>query len=40
MINISGVSRTFTGRSGTVEALRDIYLEVASAVIDYFARSA
>jgi NitT/TauT family transport system ATP-binding protein len=29
MINISGVSRTFTGRSGTVEALRDIYLEVA-----------
>jgi NitT/TauT family transport system ATP-binding protein len=29
MINISGVSRTFTGRSGTVEALRDIHLDVA-----------
>jgi NitT/TauT family transport system ATP-binding protein len=29
MISISGVSRTFTGRSGTVEALRDIHLDVA-----------
>ena len=29
MIRLSGVSRTFTGRSGTVEALRDIELEVA-----------
>jgi NitT/TauT family transport system ATP-binding protein len=29
MIHLSGVSRTFTGRSGTVEALRDIYLDVA-----------
>lgn len=28
MISLTGVSRTFTGRSGTVEALRDIYLEV------------
>ncbi|GAA0515290.1 ABC transporter ATP-binding protein [Paractinoplanes deccanensis] len=29
MIRIEGVSRTFTGRSGTVEALRDVSLEVA-----------
>jgi NitT/TauT family transport system ATP-binding protein len=29
MIKISEVSRTFTGRSGTVEALRDVSLEVA-----------
>ena len=29
MIRLSGVSRTFTGRSGTVEALRGIDLEVA-----------
>ncbi|WP_127499760.1 ABC transporter ATP-binding protein [Actinoplanes solisilvae] len=29
MIKIDGVSRTFTGRSGTVEALRDVSLEVA-----------
>jgi NitT/TauT family transport system ATP-binding protein len=29
MITVSGVSRTFTGRSGTVEALRDIHLDVA-----------
>ncbi|WDZ85315.1 ABC transporter ATP-binding protein [Micromonospora cathayae] len=29
MIRLSGVSRTFTGRSGQVEALRDINLEVA-----------
>ena len=28
MISLTGVSRTFTGRSGTVEALRDIDLEV------------
>ena len=29
MIRLSGVSRTFTGRSGTVEALREIDLDVA-----------
>ena len=29
MIRLSGVSRTFSGRSGTVEALRDIEVEVA-----------
>ncbi|MBO4204722.1 ABC transporter ATP-binding protein [Micromonospora echinofusca] len=29
MIRLSGVSRTFTGRSGTVEALRGIDLDVA-----------
>nr|WP_296075089.1 ABC transporter ATP-binding protein [uncultured Actinoplanes sp.] len=29
MIKLSGVSRTFTGRSGTVEALRDVSLDVA-----------
>jgi NitT/TauT family transport system ATP-binding protein len=29
MIRLAGVSRTFTGRSGTVEALRGIDLEVA-----------
>jgi NitT/TauT family transport system ATP-binding protein len=29
MIRLNAVSRTFTGRSGTVEALRDIDLEVA-----------
>src|SRR3954451_4754259 len=29
MISLTGVSRTFTGRSGTVEALRGIDLEVA-----------
>ncbi|MEV4892175.1 ABC transporter ATP-binding protein [Nonomuraea sp. NPDC055795] len=29
MIRLAGVSRTFTGRSGTVEALREIDLEVA-----------
>jgi NitT/TauT family transport system ATP-binding protein len=29
MIRLTGVSRTFTGRSGTVEALRGIDLEVA-----------
>ena len=29
MIRLSGVSRSFAGRSGSVEALRDIYLEVA-----------
>lgn len=29
MIELSGVSRTFTGRSGSVEALRDINLTVA-----------
>ena len=29
MISISGVSRTFTGRHGTLEALRDINLDVA-----------
>lgn len=29
MIKVSEVSRTFTGRSGTVEALRDVSLEVA-----------
>jgi len=29
VIRLSGVSRTFTGRSGTVEALRDVSLEVA-----------
>ena len=28
MIRLSGVSRTFTGRSGTVEALREIELDV------------
>lgn len=28
MIRLSGVSRSFAGRSGTVEALRDIHLEV------------
>ncbi|RZU51986.1 NitT/TauT family transport system ATP-binding protein [Krasilnikovia cinnamomea] len=28
MISFSGVSRSFTSRSGTVEALREIYLEV------------
>ncbi|GGQ66391.1 ABC transporter ATP-binding protein [Couchioplanes azureus] len=31
MIRLSGVSRTFTGRSGTVEALSGIDLEVAEA---------
>ncbi len=29
MIRVNQVSRTFTGRSGTVEALRDVSLEVA-----------
>jgi NitT/TauT family transport system ATP-binding protein len=29
MIHLTGVSRTFAGRSGTVEALRDIDLDVA-----------
>ena len=29
MIRVSGVSRTFAGRSGTVEALREIELDVA-----------
>ncbi|MFX0591619.1 ABC transporter ATP-binding protein [Melissospora conviva] len=29
MIRLSGVSRTFTGRHGTLEALRDINLDVA-----------
>src|SRR5258705_2599351 len=29
MIRLAGVSRTFTGRSGTVEALRGIDLDVA-----------
>ena len=29
MIRLSGVSRTFAGRSGTVEALREIELDVA-----------
>jgi NitT/TauT family transport system ATP-binding protein len=29
MIRLNGVSRSFTGRSGTVEALRDIDLDVA-----------
>jgi len=29
VINLSAVSRTFTGRSGTVEALRDVSLDVA-----------
>src|SRR4051812_6528507 len=29
MIRLSGVSRSFSGRSGTVEALRDIDLEVS-----------
>ena len=28
MIRLSGVSRSFAGRSGTVEALRDLHLEV------------
>src|SRR4029453_16908105 len=28
MIRLSGVSRSFPGRSGTVEALRDLLLEV------------
>jgi NitT/TauT family transport system ATP-binding protein len=29
MIRLTGVSRTFTGRSGTVEALREVSLDVA-----------
>jgi NitT/TauT family transport system ATP-binding protein len=29
MIRLAGVSRAFSGRSGTVEALHDIYLDVA-----------